>query len=732
VDWSDNEELQAIFREEVADRARNLVEGGNSLGDGGLNEAALNDLSRDGHTIKGNALVMGFPTLADAGKLLEFTWKELRDGRRQGDAELGELLARLASLLLPAVDIEGRDEPRELIAALSALRRYLEGGDPPPGGGAKQKDSPPPASLESTGTEAAPVRDDPKSGPSAAVAQPKRGVPRSGGSIHVTHGRQSVDLGGLLSTIEGRIIGEATRVDSAKLYELINRSVEVKLDVEALAQGLRGLRMAVAAGPGEVAALASTWESSVARLDQTLDEIQSQALDLATVPLREVTDTFPQLANYLGRRTGKELRFELVGDDVEVDRQIVDALREPLRHLLVNAIDHGIELPRERLDAGKSSTATVSIRSTVKDHKLVVTVEDDGRGVDWDRVREVAEEQAESTLTGADLGRVLFAPGFSTVAERTDLSGDGVGLSSASDVAGEMNGGLRLDTTPGGGTTVTFTLPASLALQDVLLVRSDGHRWGIPQVAMLATFPISVAEIHPGKDRMELWYEGHALPLSSFASAIGLPETEEPADIVVLSTRLGPVALTVPQVDGRRQVAVKGLGPLLAGSPHLAGAALLGGGEVVVIVDPDQLSDRVRSIPSPVEHRPRVLVVDDSQGVRQLVGAALSGQGFDVVVASNADEATQELGRAEFDALVVDYQMPGSDGVELVEQVREGSQSIPVIMVSAVATPEDQDRAWKAGVDAYLDKFDLRKGALVDTLRNLLQMRGVPFEERSA
>ena len=127
MDWSDNEELQAIFREEVADRARNLVEGGNSLGDGGLNEAALNDLSRDGHTIKGNALVMGFPTLADAGKLLEFTWKELRDGRRQGDAELGELLARLASLLLPAVDIEGRDEPRELIAALSALRSYLEG-----------------------------------------------------------------------------------------------------------------------------------------------------------------------------------------------------------------------------------------------------------------------------------------------------------------------------------------------------------------------------------------------------------------------------------------------------------------------------------------------------------------------------------------------------------------------------------------------------------------------------
>lgn len=721
MDWSDNAELQAIFREEVADRSRNLVDGGNALGSG-LEADALNNLSRDAHTIKGNALVMGFPTIADAGKLLEFTWKELRDGQRGPDGRLGELLARVATHLLAAVDIEGREEPRELLAAVAALQAFLGGEDQPPPGGA-----PPDGTSGSAGTS----QPAPESGSPDTGKEP----PVPSGMVQVTHGRQAVDLGGLLSTIEGRIIGDATRVDSSKLYELINRSVEVKLDMEALAQGLRGLRMAVAAGPGEVAALASTWESSVARLEQSLDHLQSQALDLATVPLREVTDTFPQLANYLGRRTGKELRFELIGDDVDVDRQIVDALREPLRHLLVNAIDHGIEMPRERLAAGKPSTATVAIRATVKDNKLAVTVEDDGRGVDWDRVREVIEEAAEegkSIVAGTDLGRALFTTGFSTVADRTDLSGDGMGLSIASDVAAELNGGLRLDTTPGEGTRVTFTLPASLALQDVLLVRSDGHRWGIPQVAILATFPMSVAEIHPGTERMELWYEGHTLPLSSFASAVGLPETEEPSDVVVMSTRLGPVALTVPAVEGRRQVAVKALGPLLAGSPHLAGAALLGGGEVVVVVDPDQLGERVHSIPSPVRQRPRILVVDDSRGVRQLVGAALSGQGFDVVVASSADEALHELPKAPFDALVVDYQMPGSDGVELVKKLRFDSQTLPVIMVSAVATPEDQDRAWKAGVDAYLDKFDLRKGALVDTLRSLLQMRGVDFEERSA
>ena len=735
MDWSDNQELRAIFREEVADRSRNLVEGGKALGGGEFESGVLNDLARDGHTIKGNALVMGFPTIAEAGKLLEATWKELRDGQRQPDPELGALLARLASHLLPAVDIEGRAEPRELLASIAALRKHLGGGgDDTPSGGSPAGSSRP--IVQGPGpTVSKPERGG--SGPETSVlSMPRHDVssPRSGSAPVVTDGRDPVDLGGLLSTIEGRIVADVTRVDSSKLYELINRSVEVKLDMEALAQGLRGLRMAVAAGPGEVAALAFTWESSVERLEESLDDLQSQALDLATVPLREVTDTFPQLVNYLGRRTGKELRFELIGDDVEVDRQIVDALREPLRHLLVNAVDHGIESPEERQEAGKKPIATISIRAKVRDHKLIITVEDDGRGVNWDRVREVAEQQSDPTATvsGADLGRMLFTSGFSTVVSRTDLSGDGLGLASVSEMTAEMNGGMRLDTTPGGGTVVVITLPASLAMQDVLLVRSDGHRWGIPQVALLATFPISAGEIRPGSDRMELWYQGHALPLSSFASAVGLPELEEPNDVVVLSTRLGPVALTVPQVDGRREVAVKGLGPVLAGSPHLAGAALLGGGQVVVVVDPDELGDRVRAVPRPVTNRPRVLVVDDSQGVRQLVGAALSGQGFDVVVASSANEAERELSDSVFDALVVDYQMPDSDGIELVKKVRLGSQALPVIMVSAVATPEDQDRAWKAGVDAYLDKFDLRKGALVETLRSLLQMRGVEFEGRSA
>jgi DNA-binding response OmpR family regulator len=167
-------------------------------------------------------------------------------------------------------------------------------------------------------------------------------------------------------------------------------------------------------------------------------------------------------------------------------------------------------------------------------------------------------------------------------------------------------------------------------------------------------------------------------------------------------------------------VAVKALGPILGGSRHLTGAALLGGGEVLVVVDPNYLGDYARSLPPARGRRRKILVVDDSAGVRQLIAATLSGRGYDVEVAPGAREAVLALAGGRFDALVVDYSMPRSSGVELVRALRAGNLDLPIVMVSGVANAEEQVAAWEAGVDAYLDKSDLRQGALTATLRALL------------
>ena len=707
MELSNDAELLAIFREEVAQRSANLVDGSTVMSTGKLDVDRFSALFRDAHTIKGSSRVMGFVDMGEAARVLEAAWRDISEGVLVPSAELGELLRAVAAEFLGAMD-EGADgRPVGLQAAVEALERFLGAPEAPP-----TRPAPSPAPGE-------PAPPAPMSPPSPV---PSRQVPEIGSP-------ELLDLGGLLSSVESGLVGPATRVETTRLYRLINRAAEVRLDAAALASAVQALRYAVSSNPREVASLATSWESAVENLDLAVEDLQMRALQLVAAPLSEITATFHQFVRYLSRRTGKQIRFELAGDEVEVDRQIIEHLREPLRHLLVNAIDHGIEMPDVREAAGKPATATLAVRAQISKNSFVITVEDDGCGIDWKAVEESAWERglvsADESPSESELTRLLFGGGFSTSIEATDLSGDGAGLALVAETAEMLNGGITVDSRSGQGTSVMLTLPASWALQDMLLLSAEDRQWGVPAAAVVAAFPLSGAEVRPGKDRMELVHQGQRLPISSFASAVGLPEKEPVNEVIILATRSGLIAVTVPRIDGRRQVAVKGLGPVLAGNPHLTGAAVLGGGEVVVIVEPNQLGDRVRSLPTPVVSRPRVLVVDDSAGARQLVGSVLTGQGFETLVAADAEEGLAKLKAESFDALVVDYAMPGSDGVELVRAVREILPSLPVVMVSAVADEDDQARAWSAGVNAYLDKADLRQGLLATTLSSLLEMRTV-------
>ncbi len=192
------------------------------------------------------------------------------------------------------------------------------------------------------------------------------------------------------------------------------------------------------------------------------------------------------------------------------------------------------------------------------------------------------------------------------------------------------------------------------------------------------------------------------------------------SELLVVNTRSGLVAVTVSELVDRRRVAVKNLGPILEGAGHITGAALLGGGQVLVVLDPNFLGVVARQRPRIVEDKPKVLVVDDSAGVRQLLSATLTGAGFEVEVAGGAREAILALAGDGFSALVVDYSMPRSSGVDLVRALRAAEVRVPIVMVSGVATQEERSAAWEVGVDAYLDKFDLRHGVLTQTLRQLM------------
>jgi chemotaxis protein histidine kinase CheA len=386
---------------------------------------------------------------------------------------------------------------------------------------------------------------------------------------------------------------------------------------------------------------------------------------------------------------------------------------------LVNAVDHGIEPSDVRIQAGKPATGVVRVAARVVDERVEVTVSDDGAGVDWGRVAEVAQASGLA-ITPPDLSPLLFHPGFTTVEVPTEFSGAGEGLPEAAEAVTHVHGAVSIDSEAGKGTTVTLTLPLSMVLQNVVVVAEGDEFWGIPEASVEASMPLANAEMTSSSGGSEVRFESAAIPCLGLAAAIGTEEPADASEILVVNTRSGLVAITVSEIIDRRRVAVKNLGPIIEGNGAIKGAALLGGGQVLVVLDPDFLGMIARHRPHLVDDKPRILVVDDSAGVRQLLSATLSGAGFEVEVASGPREAMLAMTSDAFSAIVVDYSMPRSNGVELVRAMRAADVRIPIVMVSGVASQEEKDAAWKVGVDAYLDKFDLRQGVLTKTLRRLI------------
>jgi CheY-like chemotaxis protein len=319
------------------------------------------------------------------------------------------------------------------------------------------------------------------------------------------------------------------------------------------------------------------------------------------------------------------------------------------------------------------------------------------------------------------LRSLLFTEGFGTAGGTDLVSGDGSGLSSVVEAVEALHGTFTFETTPGEGTRVVLGVPLSRSLQDAVLVSAGGHQWGIPEIALLGRISVADADIQVADGERTVVWDGTRVPVYSFAEAVGLDASGPPRDVLVVTSPAGRAAFTVDRVLGARQIAVRELGPLLDGVPHLTGAALLGGGDVVVLVDPARLADRASGRADGASPRHRVLVVDDSLGVRQVVGGALGSAGFAVTLAGTATEALAHLDDRPVDGIVLDFMLPDMDGVALVEMIRARGVDVPIIMLSGQATPEDQERAIRAGADRYFDKDDVRRGALAEALRVLVE-----------
>jgi len=691
----DDPEIRAMFAGELAERAGRLVGAAQLARSGTATAGDLDLLLREAHTIKGTGRMMGCLAVGEAARVVE------QAAERLDEPAVAAAVERIGSRLVETAIADPAAPEIGLDQAVESLRAMLEG-------------RPDPDAPDSLPTPPAVVPPPPEPRPVPYLTGAASGLP----GVPIP-GPDSNELGGLLSTLDSWAFGETVRVDSASLFRLINTICSLRVDTEVLETLVLTATAAEEPSPELLARL----RDEVLRAGRDADAVQRQALELAAAPVSEITATCPQLVRYLARKTGKEVRFELVGDESRADRQVLERLSDPLRQLLVNAVQHGLETPEERIAAGKPRTGLVSVRALVKESTLEIVVEDDGRGVDWDEVHRVASARQlvgeRSPVDPSLLQPLLFAAGLGT-ADASDLIwGEGSGLAAVTAAVEDLHGNMSLETTPGEGTRVRLVVPVSRSLQDAVIVGAGGHQWGISEAVIHDALSIERVRIEGSGERARLEWEGMAIPVYSLAAALGLNPTEDPRAVLVVSSRSGRVGFTVERLLGSRQIAVRELGPLLGGLPHVTGAALLGGGDVIVLVDPGRLAESAFAA-GRAGPRHRVLVVDDSLGVRQVVGSALGSAGFDVSLAATAAEGLDHLGHSPVDAVLVDFVLPDMDGVTLVEMIRSRGVGVPIVMLSGMATRRDQERALLAGADMYLDKDDMRHGALAETLRDLM------------
>jgi chemotaxis protein histidine kinase CheA len=790
-----------MFLDEVAERSERLIEGGQAMQRGSVDDEMSSVMLREGHTIKGTARVMGFEALSDAGKMIEDLWRAVKAGEIQPYPNLGRCLVTLTETLSEATNADPDTGSAEMVEAMEKLNRATgyELGDAPaaqpatpalaeepvapvedpepkiadvvPLPGALQtaepervapaeaptpepvpvepvvsSPSPAPVVTREPAPAPAPVSAAPPPPVSAATVDDSIGsvpppeAPRNGD----TPRRQGVvsarsvpleaappggeligsvvtddpelygpDLGGLLGALENWASGQTIQVSAGRLYRLINYVASMRVELDSVLAEMRYSPQ-----------VTLDMVEHMTDLVRSTSALEVNAMELGAVPVRQMTNTLPQLVRYLAKKLGKEIRFEIAAvDDLDIDRQVLDKISDPVRQLIVNAINHGVETPTEREAAGKAATGVISVSLARRGSSFEVIVTDDGGGIDWGVVRQLAVAQglvaADAPLDLEMLRPILFFPGFTTKAG-DELNSVGAGLSSVADAVESLYGRIRVESKDGEGTTVTLIVPTVRDLQRVLIIDSGGVKWGIPEAVIDDIFPIETVTIQTQGDRQTLVVDGNEMPVAPIADVVGATDTRPPLQVVCLAHRAGNAAIIVNEVLGIREVAAKELGAVVAGPSHITGAALMGGGDVVMVLDAGAVVQMCQAVPQPVAARARILVVDDSQGARAVIAGSLASSGFSTSVAESAFEALEVLKEQHIDALVVDFSMPAQDGVELVIKVRAAGIKVPIVMLSGVAKPEDQQRAIEAGVDAFFEKADFREGALAAQLRELL------------
>ncbi len=699
----EDEELRQQYRAESAEHLQRIEQGLISLERDPSQKDVLEALLRDVHSLKGDARMLGLSPIEEL-------------------AHAGEERLRPAYRDKRQLDIQELKRLYQWLDALRALTEEASGGPPADVDiEAQQK------RLESGGPEREPE-----------PVRPRETAPDVEDYRIETIRVSTVRLDSLLVDA-----GELA-VTRSRLLHRLQELQETVAYLDEWGAGRRRGRGERAVNLGQVQAdierVYALLNEDLARLTAVTDQIAGDAQNLRLLPFSSLFQLFVRNVRDLAESEKKAIELVIEGGKTLADKRILEELKDPLIHLVRNAVHHGIETPKARESAGKPAQGQITLRAERRESGLVVEVEDDGVGLDLQRLKKEAVERRmissenAASLTPSQNRALIFLPGLSTEHYITNIAGRGVGMDVVREKVEQLKGSVEVESHAGHGARFRLRLPLTIISSHVLLVRLGKNLFAIPTDFVQTNLLLEPASVSMTGGRPTLVWRGEIVKLSRLDEILELsgPESGLPADVyycVILRWGEEYLGLLVDAVVDEQEVIIKPAGALLKRVRNVAGTSILGTGDICMVLNPQDLfASAGRALPTPglmaerESKRSRILLVEDSLITRTQEARILESAGYEVVTAVDGLDALRKLGERGVDGVVTDILMPNMDGLTLTRKLREGEKTaeLPVVLVTTLASEEDRRRGLEVGADAYIIKSLFEQEALLATLRRLI------------
>lgn len=734
----------------------------------------LVELFRTVHSLKGASRAVNVKTIENACHHLEDVLTQVRQGATPIDQEMFTLFFATADALEETA-MRLREEPTLVHSPLAELMPKLEAAARLPSAARVRTEHsantpaqdraiatgadrpPPPTTLPSSGVEAA--AEATGAGAIRIPADKLDAFLAQSGELLVARSRVQEDVRNLVALREHvanwrmqcRIVDQALehRNPAKTTASGIPGSGAPRQNGRHMHDSLRLSRRAAAAlyGIGHkldafakgLDRLAASMTSDSHTLDRAAESLDYEVRRIRMLPFQHACQGLDRLIRDLSKESGKDVELTIGGSAVGLDRSILQGLIDPLRHLVRNAVDHGIESVAERIEAAKPPRGRITVAALLRGDRVEVIVTDDGRGLDLPALREHVEKRGLA-LPDDDRGlmQCAFLPGVSTAKLITGVSGRGIGLDVVKSRIESLRGTVDIASTPSQGTRFVLTVPLTLTTLRVLLVQAGGQTFAIPGLNVVRLARISPADVRSIEGRQMLALGGAPIPVASLSDALGLrhgqpPEAADKLSVAVLAASERRMAFVVDSFLAEQEVVVKNLGKRLRRVPLFSGATNLPSGDIALVLNAATLIARAHGrrnaelltggrTKAIAQRRPRILIAEDSVTTRALEKSILEAAGFDVAVAADGEAAWNMLQEQETDVLVSDIEMPRMDGFALTLAVRQSSRlrRLPVVLVTARETESDRIRGMSVGANAYLVKSAFDQRDLIETIGQLL------------